>query len=227
MSLPLVLLPGLNCSAALWSAVDLGPAEVPVLSEPSVSEQVDRLLEELPDRFALVGLSLGGIVAMALVRRAPARVSRLGLLSTTSRPPTSRQLAMWQRQREALAAGASARDLQRELKAMLLSTSARVDRPELVETAFAMADEVGTTRLDAQLSLQATRIDERPGLADIDCPVLVLGGRDDALCSPERHLEMHQLIPGSELVMLENCGHLSPLERPTEVTAVLRRFLGG
>ena len=226
MTPPLVLLPGLNCSAALWSGMDLGPSVIPVLSESSLAAQVDRLLDELPPRFDLVGLSLGGIVAMDLVRRAPERVSKLALMSTTSRPPTSRQYAMWQRQRAALAAGATARDLQLELKAALLSPRARADRPELVEAAMVMADEVGTTRLDAQLALQATRVDERPGLADVDCPVLVVGGVDDALCSPERHQEIHRLVPGSTLVMIE-CGHLSPLERPVEVTVLLQDFLAG
>jgi pimeloyl-ACP methyl ester carboxylesterase len=225
LSEPLVLLPGLNCSAALWSAVELGPALIPVLGEPSVEAQVDRLLDELPDRFALVGLSLGGIVAMALARRAPERVSRLGLMSTTSRPPTSRQYVMWTRQRAALAAGARARDLQRELKAALLSPAARAERPELVDAALAMADEVGEARLDAQLALQATRVDERPGLARLRCPVLVVGGCDDALCSPERHREIHRHAPDSVLVLLERCGHLAPMERPADVTATLLRFL--
>ena len=224
MTPPLVLLPGLNCSATLWAGVDLGPAVIPVLGESSLSAQVDRLLDELPPRFDLVGLSLGGIVAMDLVRRAPERVSKLALLSTTSRPPTSRQYAMWERQRAALAAGASARDLQLELKAALLSPRARAERPELVESALVMADEVGTTRLNAQLALQATRIDERPGLADVGCPVLVVSGAEDALCSPERHQEIHRLVPDSTLIMLD-CGHLSPLERPAEVTALLEDFL--
>ena len=102
---PLVLLPGLNCSPALWSALDIGAAMSPILTEPTLDGQVERLLDELPPRFALAGLSLGGIVAMALVRRAPERVSRLCLMSTTSRPPTNQQYAMWSRQRAALAAG--------------------------------------------------------------------------------------------------------------------------
>ena len=181
MSDPLVLLPGLNCSAALWSKIDVGPAIVPILSEPTLDGQVDRLLDELPGRFSLAGLSLGGIVAMALTRRAPERVGRLCLLSTTSRPPTSRQYAMWARQREALAAGATARDLQRELKAALLSPVARARHPDLVETTLAMADSVGTAALDAQLSLQSTRVDERPGLAKVRCPTLIVAGEADAL----------------------------------------------
>ena len=225
MTVPLVLLPGLNCSAVLWSELDVGEAIMPVLGEPTLDGQVDRLLNGLPDRFALAGLSLGGIVAMALLRRAPERVSRVCLMSTTSRPPTARQYAMWARQRAALAAGASARDLQRELKAALLSPAARATKPELVEVALRMADDVGESRLGAQLALQSTRIDERPGLAQISCPTLIVSGREDALCSPERHVEISQLIPDSQLIVLEGCGHLAPLEQPAEVSEAIRSFL--
>ncbi len=66
-----------------------------------------------------------------------------------------------------------------------------------------MADDIGAETLDAQLALQATRVDERPGLADVRCPTLIIAGGDDALCRPERHAEMHALVPGSELVVLE------------------------
>jgi pimeloyl-ACP methyl ester carboxylesterase len=221
----LVLLPGLNCSPALWSELDVGPAVTPILTEPTLDGQVERLLDELPARFALAGLSLGGIVAMALVRRAPERVSRLGLMSTTARPPTSQQYAMWARQRAALAGGATARDLQREIKAALLSPRARATQPHLADIALAMADDIGAERLDAQLALQATRVDERPGLARVACPTLIISGNNDALCSPERHVEMHALIPGSALVVLDGCGHLSPLEQPVAVADSLRRWL--
>jgi pimeloyl-ACP methyl ester carboxylesterase len=224
LSDPLVLLPGLNCSPALWSALDVGPAITPILTEPTLDGQIDRLLDGLPPRFDLAGLSLGGIVAMALVRRAPERVRRLCLMSTTSRPPTSQQYAMWARQRAALAAGATARDLQRELKAALLSPHARTTRPELVEVALAMADDIGAETLDAQLALQATRVDERPGLARVRCPTMIIAGRDDALCRPERHVEMQELIAGSELVVLDRCGHLSTLEQPAAVGSLLRRW---
>jgi pimeloyl-ACP methyl ester carboxylesterase len=221
---PLVLLPGLNCSAVLWSALDLGPALTPNLTEISLDAQVDRLLAELPDRFALAGLSLGGIVAMALVRRAPERVERLCLLSTTSRPPTAAQYAMWDRQRAALAAGATARDLQREIKSALLSPLSRAVRPGLSEITLQMADAVGAEALDAQLALQATRIDERPGLAAVRCPTTVVAAADDALCSVERHREICGRVPGSELMIIEACGHLSPLEQPEPVGRALQRW---
>ena len=224
MSTPLVLLPGLNCSGALWSALDVGPAITPMLTEASLEAQVDRLLADLPDRFSLAGLSLGGIVAMALVRRAPGRVARLCLMSTTARPPTPSQYAMWARQRAALAAGATARDLQRELKTALLSPAARKARPEVVELTLAMADTVGAATLDAQLALQATRVDERPGLAEVRCPTTIIAGADDSLCSVDRHLEISRQVPASELVVIARCGHLSPLEQPAQVNQALDRW---
>ncbi|HYI58451.1 MAG TPA: hypothetical protein VEX66_09795, partial [Microlunatus sp.] len=103
--LPRVLLTGMNCSARLWTDLHLGPALTPQLTEPTMSGQVDRLLDELPERFDLVGLSLGGIVAMALTRTAPERVTGLCLLSTSPYGPTEQQLAGWQRERERLAGG--------------------------------------------------------------------------------------------------------------------------
>jgi pimeloyl-ACP methyl ester carboxylesterase len=110
------------------------------------------------------------------------------------------------------------------MKAALLSPYARATRPELVEVALAMADDIGAETLDAQLALQATRVDERPGLSQVRCPTLIIAGRDDALCRPERHAEMHALVAGSELVELEQCGHLSPLEQPAAVEPLLQRW---
>lgn len=229
MSEPLVLLPGMNCSAALWSLLDLSrnldlsidEAITPSLLEPTMKGQVGRLLNELPGRFALAGLSLGGIVAMALVRTAPERVTRLCLMSTTARPPTSRQYALWTRQRAALAGGMTARDLQRDLKTSLLSSALRADCPEVVGLTLRMAEEVGSAALDAQLALQATRVDERPDLRKVSCPTAVIAAQDDALCSVQRHEEIHDRVQGSELVVIERCGHLSPLERPAVVAATL------
>ncbi len=168
----------------------------------------------MPPRFALAGLSLGAIVAMALVRRAPERVSWLGLMSTNPYPPTEAQYAAWTAQRSALAGGKSARELQAELLPVLLSPRVIDDRPDLVEATLRMADEVGDAALDAQLALQASRIDERDGLRAVRCPTMIIAARDDALCPVERHQEMHRLIPGSQLLIIDDCAHLSPLEQP-------------
>jgi pimeloyl-ACP methyl ester carboxylesterase len=214
-----VLLPGMNCSARLWPG--LGPAITPRLTESTLERQVARLLDELPGRVELVGLSLGAVVAMAVARFAPERVASLCLLSTNPRRPTEAQLASWRSQRDRLADGATARDLQRDLLPLLLTVESIERRPDLVETTLAMADDVGETELDAQLALQATRIDERPGLRTLRCPTFVVAASYDRLCPIARHTEIASLVPGARLRVLERAGHLSPLERPL----ALRRLL--
>jgi pimeloyl-ACP methyl ester carboxylesterase len=209
----------MNCSAALWSKLELSrwPTVItPRLSEPALDAQVTRLLDELPTQFALAGLSLGGIVAMAMIRTAPERVLSLVLLSTNPHAPTVQQQQSWRASRDALHAGSTARDLQSEWLPTLLSEPAR-RRPDLTDLTLAMAEEVGEVELDAQLALQGTRIDERPALRNIRCRTMIIAGRQDAVCSVAKHTEINELIPGSSLLIIENCGHLSPLERPTAV----------
>jgi pimeloyl-ACP methyl ester carboxylesterase len=214
---PLVLLPGMNCSARLWAGIAPEGALTPRLTEPDLTAQVDRLLDELPRRFALVGLSLGAVVAMAVARTAPERVSGLVLLSTNPYAPTDQQLQAWRQTRSRLAAGVSARRVQHELLPVLLTTSTLRSRATVVETALAMADDVGETELDAQLRLQATRVDERPGLRQMRCPTLVVAARHDRLCPLDRHAEVVGLVPGARLEVLERAAHLSPLERPSTI----------
>jgi pimeloyl-ACP methyl ester carboxylesterase len=220
----LVLLPGMNCSARLWSGLEIGPALTPVLTEPTLDEQVECLLDQLPPRFALAGLSLGGIVAMAIARRSPQRVSRLCLMSTNPYSPTPVQRSGWAAQRADLAAGAAARELQEAILPLLLSLAVLRERPNVVQLTLEMADEIGAATLDAQLRLQATRVDERPGLTQLRCPLLIIAAKDDALCSVDRHVEMAGLVPGARLVIVERCAHLSPLERPDQISEHLTRW---
>lgn len=222
---PLVLLPGMGCTAALWSALDLPLAPVtPVPELASLDAEVDRLLHLLPDRFALAGLSLGAIVAMALVRRAPERVNRLALLSTNPYAPTPAQRQGWADQRAELAAG-SARALQERLLPLLHAPCVLERRADVVATTLAMADQLGADAYDRQLQLQATRVDERPGLVLVRCPTLVLAARGDRLCGLDRHQEIARLVPDVTLRVVENSGHLSPLEQPAVVSDHLRRWL--
>ena len=213
----------MNCSAALWSKLDLSrwPSVItPQLTEPTIDFQVARLLDQLPGRFTVAGLSLGGIVAMALIRTAPERVTSLILLSTNPHAPTAQQRQSWRRSRNALHAGRTARELQSDWIPLLLSEPAR-RQLGLVELTLAMGDEVGAANLDAQLALQATRIDERPALRNVGCPTMIIAARQDALCSVAKHAELNELIPGSSLMIIENCGHLSPFERPAAVSQMV------
>ena len=163
---------------------------------------------------------------MAIARQAPQRVTRLCLMSTNAYEPSRSQRSAWSAQRAALAAGASARDVQSSLLPLLLSPVVLRECADLVELTLDMADDIGAATLDAQLRLQATRIDERPDLTQLRCPTLIVAARDDALCNVDRHVEMAALIPGSELVILERCAHLSPLERPEQISDHLARWRG-
>jgi pimeloyl-ACP methyl ester carboxylesterase len=184
---------------------------------------VASLLADLPPRFALAGLSLGGVVAMALVRLAPDRVSRLALLSTNPRPPTAAQRRSWARTRACLGAGSSAREVQAQLLPELLSDGARSG--PLAAEVLQMADEVGERQLVDQLRMQASRVDERPGLSLVRLPTLLVAGGTDALVPPARHEELRALLPDAHAVVLPEVGHLTPLEAPDAVTALLHEWL--
>lgn len=213
---PLVLLPGMNCSARLWGPAGAGALH-PVLDRPTLDEQVDALLDALPARFALGGLSLGGIVAMALTRRAPERVAGLCLMATNARAPTPEQRAGWDAALTRLDDGAPARALQ-PLELLLHDRS-------LDATALQMADETGERRLAAQLRLQGTRVDERPALPAVAVPTLVLAGEQDRLCPVERHTEIAELVPDARLHVLPGVGHLLPVEAQDTVAALLGEWL--
>ncbi|HET6561612.1 MAG TPA: alpha/beta hydrolase [Marmoricola sp.] len=232
---PLVLLPGMNCSARLWGPVLDSPALArssaagrpdgvqPQLRGRSLDDCVDRLLAELPPRFSLAGLSLGAIVALALVERAPERVARLALLAVNPRAPRPDQQAAWAAQRRLLAEGSTARSLQEALLPVLVSPGSRT--PELEGVVLAMADEVGEAALDDQLAIQQTRRDQRTALPRIQVPLLVVAGGEDALVPLERHEEVRAAVPGARLEVLDGVGHLSTLEAPAAVAGALGAWL--
>lgn len=226
---PLVLLPGMNCSPALWEPVaallrggglDVRHAR---LDGADLRTCVDGLLDRLPERFAVAGLSLGGIVAMALCRTAPERVAGLGLVATSPLPPSADQLRSWSSTIERLRAGTSARQVQEEVLGVLLHPDAVAS---LRGTTLQMADEVGSVALADQLRLQSTRVDERRGLPRVRVPTTVVAGEQDLLCPVGRHELIHELTNEvSDLVVLPDTGHLSPLERPEPVATALHGWM--
>ena len=216
---PLVLLPGMNCSADLWSGCGL-EGDTVALDEQTMTAQVGRLLQQLPERFVLVGLSLGGIVAMALTVRAPGRVAGLCVMSTNAKAPTSAQRAGWREWEQRLQAGASARSLQASILDRLVTAPAQ---SRLAARVLAMGDAVGSAQLTAQLRLQVTRSDLRPALARLRVPTLVISGTRDALCPPAFHTEIVEAIADAQLVSVD-AGHLLPMEHPEIAGEVIRAW---
>ena len=222
---PLVLLPGMNCTADLWAeafCMDADSEEVitPTLGEQSMAAQVDALLAELPDKFVLAGLSLGAVVAMALLEIAPERVAGLCVISTNAKPPTPAQHQGWADWIRRLDEGATARDMQESMLSTLLSSRSLL-QSVLVDRVLAMADATGTDLVRSQLQMQMTRVDLLAGLTEVDAPTLIICGEEDVICPPGFHTEIALATPRSWLVSME-AGHLLPMERPAELGGVMR-----
>lgn len=226
---PLVLLPGLLCDRRLWQAQaaaleDIAEVDVADLSrDDSLPAMARRVLAAAPARFALAGLSMGGYLAQEIMRQAPERVSRLAILDSSARADTpdktaSRHARMDVARKEGIAAAA-------RLQWPLLVHPARQDDQRLLDAWIAMARRIGCEAFLRQEQAIMARPDGRGDLARIAVPTLILCGREDALTPLAWHEEMASPIPGAELVVIEECGHLSTMERPGEVTAAMRRWL--
>ena len=227
----LILIPGLLLTADLWrdqirDLADL--ADISVTTEQirheSMAAIAAAILAGAPERFALAGLSMGGYVALELLRQAPERVVKLALLDTSGRADTPEQTAT-RRGLIELAEKGNFKGVTPRLLPMLVHAS-RLDDQPLVERILNQAAEVGRDGFFRQQRAIMGRIDSRPHLREIRCPTLVLCGREDQLTPPDHHMELATGIPDSRLVVVEDCGHLAPMERPERVTAELRRWLG-
>lgn len=227
----LVLIPGLLCDSRLWRhqaehlADVADPIQVPeVRGQDTVQGMAREVLEAAPERFALAGLSMGGYVALEVVRQAPDRVEALALLDTSARPDTPEQtktrLALIELVREG-----RFDEVWRTLLPRIIHPD-RVEDPDLISVVEGMATSVGPEEFERQERAIIGRPDSRADLPGITCPTLVLCGRDDALTPPALHEELAGGIPGAGLRMIDRCGHLSTLERPEETTQAMREWLG-
>jgi len=225
----LVLVPGLLCDPRLWSAQVEGLSDVAEVTiadmtrDETMSDMAARVLEAVDGPFSLAGLSMGGYVAFEVMRQAPERIERLALLNTGGRADTEDQLTR-RRDLIALADRGDFNAVSPRLLPSLIHEGRMVDRA-LVAEITAMADSVGKEGFLRQQKAIIKRPDSRPNLADIDCPTLVVCGWQDALTPPELSEEIAGLIPNAELVLIDDCGHLSAMECPDETNAALRRWL--
>jgi pimeloyl-ACP methyl ester carboxylesterase len=168
---------------------------------------------------------MGGYVALEMMRQAAHRVLKLALLDTSARADTPEQM----KKREdfiSLAERGRFLGITAALLPLLLHPS-RLGDQKLVSTIKKMAKNTGKDAFIREERAIMSRMDSLPLLRTLACPSLVLCGRQDRLTPLERHEEMASAIPGSRLEVVEDCGHLSTLERPAEVSAALGRWLAG
>lgn len=224
---PLVLIPGMMCDARLWRGFPATLLPRPVLhylptSAETMADLARDLLAGAPPCFALAGLSMGGILAMEVLARAPERVERLALLDTNPRAELPEVQARRDPQIAHVLSGGLQTVMRDEMVPNYLADPADTATRDLcMDMALALGPQV----FARQSRALRDRADRQEVLAAFGGPALVLMGAKDRLCPRDRHDLMHRLMPQSRLVIVEGAGHLPPLERPTETTAALLRWL--
>ena len=228
-SLPIVLVPGLLCSARLYAAqvTALWPqGQVAIADHRRDSDMAAiaaAILSNAPERFALAGLSMGGYIAFAMMRLAPERIARLALLDTSARPDLPEQTA-GREKFIALAEGGKLSEVVETLIPRFLHRNRANDEP-LKNEVRAMAAETGAEAFVRQTRAIMGRPDSRPLLSSIRCPTLVLVGEGDEQTTPDMAKEIAGGIAGSTLTVVPDCGHLSTMEKPDAVNAALTAWL--
>jgi pimeloyl-ACP methyl ester carboxylesterase len=224
---PLLLIPGMMCDARMWGGIPAALHPRPVahalpLGGQTMADIASAILREAPDRFALAGLSLGGIVAMEVLRQAPGRVERLALLDTNPLAEAPEVRARRQGQIDRALSGDLDGVMRDEMKPNYLADP--TDKA-LLDLCLDMARALGPQVFRDQSLALRDRPDQTATLAAYRGPALVLMGEHDRPCPRDRHELMHRLMPGSRLVIVPGAGHLTPLEQPAATLAALKEWL--
>jgi len=226
---PLLLIPALYCSARLYEAQlpalwRTGPVTIANHCQgDSIAEIASQVLAHAPPRFALAGLSMGGYTALEIMRQAPERVTRLALLDTSARADTAE--ATQGRLDSIAAVERDGFDRYLNLAWLLAVAPARRQDAALRALYGRIAWDVGPESFIRQQRAIGKRPDSRPHLGAIRCPTLVLVGAEDLATPPHLAEEMRASIPGAELRVIPECGHLSTIEQPEAVTQALLQWL--
>ncbi|NKB58797.1 MAG: alpha/beta fold hydrolase [Alphaproteobacteria bacterium] len=228
---PLLLIPGLLCDASLWVhqsrfLADVADVQVvETIKDETLGDIVTRALADAPPQFALAGLSMGGYIAFEFMRRVPERITRLALLDTSARADDEDTL---QRRRGfiELAEQGKFKGVTPRLLPAFVHPDRLTDTP-LVDAVTRMTENVGKDAFLRQQRAIMARPDSRPNLSEIAVPTVVICGRQDAATPLELSIEIADGIPGARLCIIEECGHLSTMERPHAVTALMRDWLLG
>ncbi len=230
MKTPVVFLPALLCNAGLFiHQIKTMESEcdfyVPDLGlDENVSDAAARVLKRAPERFVLGGISMGGYVALEIMRQAPERVRGLILADTNAHadPEAARE------KRLKAIETARAKGIEPLIKPTLLDIIAPEHRSNDVTRHILerMAELTGVDKYVNEQKTIMSRPDSTASIGKIDCPVLVVGGEKDALSPPDALDAMTRLIPRAAHVVIRNAAHLPPLENPAAFTAALRAFIG-
>lgn len=226
---PLYLVPGWLCDRTIWRRIHNSLSRIAELHYPAnrdfdtVSAMASAIIEEAPPRFSIAGHSLGGRVALEVYRQAPERVNRIALLNTATGPAGSNE----ERARQPLLDRAINEGMDVIARQVLIPSMLpehRGDR-QLVGLINEMVRGMSAEQIKRQFRAMLTRPDATPLLATIRVPVMMIFGRDDHYLPVDRHGGMVTRAPFARMAVIEECGHLSPLEQPESIVATLAEWL--
>jgi pimeloyl-ACP methyl ester carboxylesterase len=227
--LPLVFIPGLLCTAelftpqvaALWP---YGPVTIAsTLEGETIAQLATAILAQAPPEFALIGLSMGGMISLEIMRQAPARVRKLALLNTSAQPAPPAQTSLFGEMLAQARSGDAVTVFSEGLTAVL--HPGHQQDPALLALNRRMASVMSLEAFARQAAAVRTRVDSRPSLAAIAVPTLVLVGEQDQLTPLALAQEMAAAIAQAQLVIVPECGHASTLEQPQAVNYALQEWL--
>ncbi|GAO68775.1 MULTISPECIES: alpha/beta fold hydrolase [Comamonas] len=234
MSKPcIVFLPGLLCDEVVWQeqrkALSFADSISPSYGHAASIEEMARLVlsEVGAERFSLAGHSMGGRVALEIARMAPQRVERLALLDTGMEPIAAGEAGASERAKRKALLDKALENGMREMGgqwARGMVHPGRLDTP-LFEEVLDMVARFTPSIFAAQIDALLGRPDATAVLQALNCPTLLVCGRQDLWSPLSRHERMQQLCPGAELVVIEDSGHMSTMEQPEQVSKALADWM--
>jgi len=225
---PFLLVPGLNCDARVYAGVaqTLWPFGPVTIANHQIGDSVESIakaiLADAPPKFGLIGFSMGGYICFEILRQAPERVLKLGLLDTTARPDSEESTT---NRRRMIALAQKGRFIDAIEQTFPRSVHAEnASNSDLYAIHRGMAEASGPKIYEQQQEAIIARPDSRPTLRSIKVPTLIVVGEGDQITPPDAAREMHEGIAGSKLVVIPRAGHLALLENPNLVHPAIKEW---
>lgn len=229
MSLDVVCVPGFLCDERLFAAQLRAFQELPqvrsvavadVTASSSIESMANDVLAAAPERFVVIGLSMGGIVAAQLAHAAPDRLGGVALLDTNLAAPEREQLERRAAWAERVRDGELYRVVVDEL-VVPLTRNVAANAGLIVD----MALQCGADTFERQNEALLHRRDRRDDLLEFPAPVLIACGSEDGLCPPQLHRDLAARTRRAEFAEVEAAGHLSTIDQPNAVSEMLGTWL--
>ncbi len=231
MKEPLIMIPGTLCDGSLFAAQmeglkDLADCRIgDHSSSEDLKEVAANIINSVPasSNFSIMGLSYGGIIAFEIWRQAPKRISKMILLNTNYQKP-SEATRTKQQQFLGMSVLGEFREITTDFLKDAMLHPKHAQQPEMRQAVLQMAMNVGKEAFFRQIKAQLYRPDSTADLPNIQCPTLVITGREDKVCTVEIHEKMASMMPNAILKIVEESGHLSTMEQPDEVNRMIREW---